>query len=43
MILIQYKLQQPIQHRLREIGSPDAKQNRIQNRIRKLSELVLVD
>jgi len=43
MILIQYKLQQPNQHRFKEIGNPDLNQNRKQNRTRKLSEHVLVD
>jgi len=39
MILVQYKLQQPNQHRLREKENSDPNQNRKQNRIRKLPEL----
>jgi len=38
MILVQYKLQQPNQYRLREIENPNPNQNRKQNRIKKLPE-----
>jgi len=36
MILVQHKLQQSNQHRLKERENPDLIQNRKQNRIRKL-------